>query len=80
VVAEIRTGASKVIHNAGPMFEMWSSVTSKLEVSQQQQQQQQPHTSSGSIKGSVSFSYSEIRFPFFSDRNVETNVSVKLTH
>ncbi|XP_033609865.1 probable nuclear hormone receptor HR3 isoform X2 [Cryptotermes secundus] len=33
------------------MFEMWSSVTSKLEVTQQQQQQ--PHTSSGSIKAQI---------------------------
>nr|CAJ90621.1 HR3 isoform A [Blattella germanica] len=33
------------------MFEMWSSVTSKLEVAQQQQQQ--PHTSSGSIKAQI---------------------------
>jgi len=40
------------------MFEMWNSVSSKLqeaqlEQQQQHQQQQQPHTSSGSIKGKI---------------------------
>lgn len=34
------------------MFEMWNSVSSKLDqVHQTQTQPQQPHTSSGSIKG-----------------------------
>lgn len=34
------------------MFEMWNSVSSKLDqVHQTQSQAQQPHTSSGSIKG-----------------------------
>lgn len=35
------------------MFEMWNSVSSKMEqaAQQAQTQSQQPHTSSGSIKG-----------------------------
>lgn len=36
------------------MFEMWNNVATKLEVQQSQVQSQQPHTSSGSIKGSIS--------------------------
>lgn len=36
------------------MFEMWNSVSSKLDqVQQAQTQAQQPHTSSGSIKGTI---------------------------
>ncbi|KYB26454.1 hypothetical protein TcasGA2_TC033759 [Tribolium castaneum] len=36
------------------MFEMWNNVSSRLEqVQQSQTQTQQPHTSSGSIKGTV---------------------------
>ncbi|XP_049844615.1 probable nuclear hormone receptor HR3 isoform X2 [Schistocerca gregaria] len=35
------------------MFEMWSSVSSKLDAVHLQQQQQQPHTSSGSIKAQI---------------------------
>lgn len=53
VVTGNRTGfCTRVILKVVPMFEMWSSVTSKLEVSHQQQQ---PHTSSGSIKGAFYF-------------------------
>jgi len=50
-VTRIRPLSREVIPKAFPMFEMWSSVTSKLEASQQQQ----PHTSSGSIKGAFLF-------------------------
>jgi hypothetical protein len=36
------------------MFEMWNNVSSRLEqVQQSQTQTQQPHTSSGSIKGTL---------------------------
>lgn len=33
------------------MFDMWNSVTTKLEAQTNVQQSQQPHTSGGSIKG-----------------------------
>lgn len=39
------------------MFEMWNTVSSKLEQVQQAQTQQQPHTSSGSIKGTHHSNY-----------------------
>lgn len=33
------------------MFDMWNSVSTKLEAQSNVQQSQQPHTSGGSIKG-----------------------------
>lgn len=37
------------------MFDMWNSVTTKLEAQSNVQQSQQPHTSGGSIKGNFAF-------------------------
>lgn len=59
-VTRIRPLSREVIPKACPMFEMWSSVTSKLEASQQQQ----PHTSSGSIKGAFLFDILRLHLPF----------------
>lgn len=39
------------------MFDMWNSVSTKLEAQSNVQQNQQPHTSGGSIKGNFHSSY-----------------------
>lgn len=73
VVAGVRAGSSRDTPKAVPMFEMWSSTTSKLEVAQHQQQH--PHTSSGSIKGAFHFHDPKLyRLLVFASRNVETDL------